>query len=242
MSIHDRVQETYMRQLDILNPLDIPRVNIIGCGASGTGIGIILTKLGVSNVSLWDGDKVDYHNIPNQYFKGNAIGQYKADALREEMERIAPTGFMPNIEVHNKMFEGEDRVNSEIVFMCADGLENRRHIMENLMKQNIVKWVIDTRMGGQYYEVWTINTHQPSEVDNYIESTFKEAREDPCTSRSVIYTVMMMSSRAVATFKKILKGQVVPLVYREDVDNDLYPVLVNYRSGESKKDRMVKVD
>jgi hypothetical protein len=125
--------------------------------------------------------------------------------------------------------------------MCADGLENRRHIMNTLRNMPIVEWVIDTRMGGQYYEVWTINMKDKQEVDDYIQSTYADAREDPCTARSVIYTVMLMSSKAVSIFKKIVKKQIVPKIYREDVDNDLYPVLVNYRKGESKKDRMEAV-
>lgn len=237
MSVFDQVQQSYTRQLGILDPLDIPPITIVGCGASGSAIGIILSKLGAKSITIWDGDKIDFHNIPNQYYAGNTIGKYKADALKEELERIAPVNMMPIVDAHNKFFGDEDSISTPYVFLCADGFENRRNIMNRLKTIPEVKWVIDTRMSGEYFEVWTVKMDDQDEFKEYIDSTFEEAREEPCTARSIIYTIMMMAGKAVSTYKKIIKNKPVPKRYMEDVNNDLYPVLSVYRKGETKKER-----
>jgi tRNA A37 threonylcarbamoyladenosine dehydratase len=43
-------------------------VTIIGAGATGSWLAIALAKLGIDNISIWDFDKVEEHNIPNQAF------------------------------------------------------------------------------------------------------------------------------------------------------------------------------
>jgi len=58
----------FMRHRDIINVEDIPPITLIGCGAIGSAVGIVLTKLGASFIAIWDGDKVEEHNIANQYF------------------------------------------------------------------------------------------------------------------------------------------------------------------------------
>lgn len=237
MSVFDQVQQNYTRQLGILDPMDIPAVTIIGCGASGSAIGIILSKLGAKNISIWDGDKIDFHNIPNELYPGNTIGKYKSDTLKEEMERMAPVGMTPVIDAHNKFFGDEDTVSTPYVFLCADQLDNRRNIMLRLKSIPQVKWVIDTRMGGEYFEVWTVKMEDQQEFKEYIDSTFEDAREEVCTMRGIIYTIAMMTGKAVSTFKKMVKDIPVPRRYMEDVNNDLYPVLAVYRKGETKKER-----
>jgi hypothetical protein len=123
--------------------------------------------------------------------------------------------------------------------MCVDGFDNRKKVMDVILKENSnVEWVIDSRMAGEYYELRTVKTHQPSEVNEWYESLKGEAREEPCTARSVIYTVMEMSARGTLYLKKIAKGEVVPMIYSEHLGVDTMPVYRKYRMGEEIKTRL----
>ena len=43
-------------------------IHIIGCGATGSWVALMLAKMGISNITCWDFDKVEEHNLPNQFF------------------------------------------------------------------------------------------------------------------------------------------------------------------------------
>lgn len=213
------VRESYMRQLDVINPNDIPPITVIGNGAIGTGVAIILTKLGASNITLIDGDDVDVHNVSNQYFAGDAVGRNKADALYNEVMRIAPMGIKPYVMTIPEFLteENKERINTEYVIMCVDGLDTRQDVFNWLQSIPRVKWVFDTRMGAESYEVYTINMESEDDIMQYAESFGVSVAEAPCTSRSVIYTVMRCASLCVRYVKGIIKKEKVPLMYREDL-------------------------
>ena len=73
----------YIRQsslIDIESYRD-NKISIIGCGAIGSFVGISLAKMGLTQFRLVDFDKVELHNLPNQFFNMNDIGNYKSTAL-----------------------------------------------------------------------------------------------------------------------------------------------------------------
>ena len=75
----------YSRQNEIFNnETFFPRqYKLLGCGATGSWVTIMLAKMGVSNVTCWDFDKVEEHNLPNQFFDKHALGAYKSEELVE---------------------------------------------------------------------------------------------------------------------------------------------------------------
>jgi molybdopterin/thiamine biosynthesis adenylyltransferase len=227
-----------MRQIGLIRPEEIPPITIVGAGSAGTGIAVVATKLGVNDMTIWDADEVATHNISNQYFKGDSIGMKKVEALKEEIERLSPIGFMPMITIHDKFLEESDSVNSPIVFMCVDGMENRRRVMDVLIRSQHPEWAIDSRMSGEYLELRTVKLHQPSEVEEYYKSLEGETREEPCSARSVIYTIMQMSARAVLYMKNIVKNKPVPLVYTENLGDDRIVPYHRWRAGEKPMERM----
>jgi len=74
----------YLRQLDILPPekLAFPLV-VIGAGAIGSAAVVTLTKMGCSNVTVWDHDLLEEVNVPSQLCKASRVGSPKVEALRE---------------------------------------------------------------------------------------------------------------------------------------------------------------
>lgn len=73
-----------------LDALHNARVAVVGLGGLGSNIAVALTRLGVSNLYLYDFDKVELSNLNRQYYFLDDIGQYKADALVKHLRQINP--------------------------------------------------------------------------------------------------------------------------------------------------------
>ena len=65
-------------------------VAIFGLGGLGSNIAICLARAGIGKLILIDFDKVDVTNLHRQQYKACQIGQYKTDALEENLLEINP--------------------------------------------------------------------------------------------------------------------------------------------------------
>lgn len=62
------------------------KVVIIGLGALGSHIAILLAASGIRNFTLIDGDKIELSNLPRQiYYTENEIGQFKAIVIKSKL-------------------------------------------------------------------------------------------------------------------------------------------------------------
>ena len=118
------------------------RIHIIGCGSVGSTLAVCLARLGLTNISLYDFDVVEAHNLANQMFTTEDIGKPKTAAVAEMLHKINP-----DIDSELKIFDkGYDKQRlSGYVFLCVDSIELRRRIVkENATNMNI-KAVFDFR-------------------------------------------------------------------------------------------------
>ena len=210
---------THLRQIDSVNPMLIPPITIIGCGATGSVAGVLCGKMGAQMMHLWDGDTIEEHNISNQMFPNEHLGRNKAEALKEEIVRYSPSLMMPMITAHDKMFEEGDVAGTPIVFLLVDGQDNRKLVFEELLKDEIVEHIIETKVALEYFEVWYINPKDRKDVEAYRESLEGETMEEVCTNRTVIYTIGSVAGKAVSIVKKIMHGEPVPKRQTEDLRN-----------------------
>ena len=76
------INNRYLRQEDLLpDSMRGIGINIIGVGAVGSFAALALAKMGFKNIKVFDDDKVEEHNISNQFYKLADIGKLKVDAL-----------------------------------------------------------------------------------------------------------------------------------------------------------------
>jgi len=67
-------------------------VLIIGCGGLGGFVAEMLTRIGVGNLILCDGDVFEEHNMNRQNFSSpKTLGRFKAEVLKEKLEEINPS-------------------------------------------------------------------------------------------------------------------------------------------------------
>jgi molybdopterin-synthase adenylyltransferase len=75
--------DRFIRQRDVLPPDKLAKlaISVIGCGAVGSFTVLTLAKMGITDITVYDGDKVEEHNLPNQWYKLDHLGMNKTDAL-----------------------------------------------------------------------------------------------------------------------------------------------------------------
>lgn len=65
-------------------------VAVCGLGGLGSNIAISLARAGIGKLILIDFDRVDISNLHRQQYKASQVGQYKTEALVENLREIAP--------------------------------------------------------------------------------------------------------------------------------------------------------
>lgn len=198
---------------DFFNP-DVfnDEIHIIGCGAVGSTIAEQLARLGIKKIHLYDFDTVSEHNITNQMFFNQQIGQEKVVALKGILKLINP-----EIEVwYNRLGWKPGTSLSGYVFLAVDNIDTRKEIIQdNLFNVNI-KAMFDTRMrltDAQHFAAkWT------PEGKKFLQSTMNFTREEAAnstpvsacgTTLSVTPTVRIICSLAVSNLINVALNKTI---------------------------------
>jgi hypothetical protein len=194
----------YNRQLDILNPaqLNVP-VTIIGAGATGSFTALSLAKMGVHDLTVFDYDSVEEHNLPNQFYRTGDVGRPKVYALREIIEDFEGI----TIKARNEKYRGQRL--SGIVIVAVDSMDARIHIWKFVKDNPDIKLFIDSRMGAEVMKIYSLNPADLYECRNYEASLYpsSEALQVRCTAKSIMYTVLSLASLLANLVKKFLTGE-----------------------------------
>lgn len=180
------------RHQELFNPeLFNAPVTVIGAGASGSWLVLQLAKLGIDDITVYDFDVVEEHNVANQLFGNQHVGMPKVTALAMIIKEY--TGL--EITIKNEKFE-KQRLDG-YVFLMVDSMQARWDIWQNAIKlKTAVKHLVEPRMGlneGRVYNVDPMNLehHKAYEACWYPDD---EAEVSACgTSQSVITSAMVLA-------------------------------------------------
>jgi len=179
----DNQIERYKRQIDIVsyNQLNIP-IHIIGCGGIGSWTTLMLAKMGCSNITIYDFDEVEDHNVSSQFFKESQLGLLKTDALVANV--YEQTGIAPAIS----SVESEEEIQEGLVIIAVDSMAMRWKLNHFFKDKNIT--IIDARMGGLQAELYCVKAgdYEPTLVA--IESVDHEI----CTAKAISFNCGLISS------------------------------------------------
>ena len=197
-------ENRFNRQLDLLDP-DIVTcpVTIIGAGATGSFTALSLAKMGVHDITVYDFDIVEEHNLPNQFYRTSDLGKAKVFALQEIIHEFE--GILINIR--NVKYKGQRL--SGIVIVAVDNMDTRIHIWKSVKQNPDIRLFIDSRMGAEVMRIYSINPNDIYECREYEESLYpsSEAVQVRCTAKSIMYTVLSIASLLANQVKKFLTGE-----------------------------------
>ena len=164
---------TKQSELIDVNEFKTP-IHVIGCGALGSWLTFFLLKMGFKNVTIYDFDTIEEHNLPNQMFPEASIGLAKVDALNmlyndffdeeEKRLKIVNERMVPAIA---KELEG-------VVFSCVDSMTVRRVLYEACVKNGKADLWIEGRIGlfGAY--IYSLNYNTPKMCEAYEQTLYSD--------------------------------------------------------------------
>ena len=216
----------FSRQLELYNPEERQdKVDIIGVGATGSWVALMLTKLGVKNIGLIDMDTVELHNIPNQIYGNSSIDMFKVNACAKIIKELGSQNsyvgcFNREITEDTASIVGPAYCNT--VFCLVDSMQARKDILNGVLKDmegienpnNKPFYWVETRMGLTGYRVYIIDLFNQYEVEEYKKTLYNddEAETSACgASKSIVSTAMQCASHAVGLWlAKLNEAEYVP--------------------------------
>lgn len=200
-----------VKHIDFFDPNEVnSTVHIIGVGAIGSHLAIMLAKLGIGKFTLYDFDKVESKNVTNQAFVEADIGELKAQVIKKRILAINPQA-----KVRVKTEGWNSNPLSGYVFLAVDSIELRHRIIKENKFNNNILGMFDTRMGlteGQSFGAdWTKLNHRQNLLDG-TDFTDEEAKKNQpvsaCNSPlSVITLVWSITSATVSNFINLIKKE-----------------------------------
>jgi hypothetical protein len=198
-----RVVVDYWRQTSIVTPDELPAVTVIGAGGIGSFTLLALAKMGVTNLVVYDDDKVESHNIPNQLYTLDSIGVDKVAASAMMCLDLAGV-----ITTNIRRRFADDSVNG-VVVSGVDSMSSRSDIWKR-MKFNVkVPLYIEARMGAEVSRIHSVNPCDPDACEWYETTLYsdEDSIEAPCTERAIIYNGFAIAALIANQVKKYAKHE-----------------------------------
>jgi molybdopterin/thiamine biosynthesis adenylyltransferase len=196
----------YLRQKGIFSPNEAKQqpITVIGAGGIGSPCVLTLAKTGFRNITVVDDDRVELHNLPNQFYRLKDVGKPKVEALQKIVLDLTGT----KIGIRKERFV-ETTPCGGIIISGVDTMADRHAIWKAILAEGDVSLYIDARMGGQVFCIHTVDPHDPK-LRKWYEGTLcsdEKAHQEPCTARAIIYTTMVSAGLIAAQVAKFTLGE-----------------------------------
>jgi molybdopterin/thiamine biosynthesis adenylyltransferase len=208
----------HTRHAGIFNASNLS-VSMIGAGGIGAISTIVLAKMGVALIEIWDDDTVDEINIATQFHRVSDIGNNKTSAMHGSIAAYCG----PDTEVISTFGRATKDTNfySDIVISAVDSINARKDIWE-AVKISRPDWYLDARMSSEIFQLFVINMKDEQSVEMYNDQLAQVSEEsvsdEPCTSKATIYTAAMAAGHI---------GRAVRLIATNDFDKLPYLTVHN---------------
>lgn len=203
----------YTRQKGFFDPISSESaLSIIGCGGIGSMFAVMCGKLGIDRVVLYDEDRVEAHNLPNQFFLKKSLGEFKVDALSV---LIGETG-ISNVTPIPMNLDRNCEITTPLIVSGVDSMNAREEIWE-CIKRNIengkpLERYWDARIGGEMVIIFSVDLTNQEEMDAYERSTlYSDASVPnlPCTRRAVIDVMAHVGAQLLTGVRQYLFDKTV---------------------------------
>ena len=183
----------FSRHAELFNPEAFTeKVTVIGCGATGSWLVLALARLGIQNITVYDFDIVEEHNIPNQAFGLSQIGMNKAEAIQQLVKE--QTGY----DIVAKPVAFERQPLSDYVYCMVDSMAVRKNIWQNAVQlKPRIKHYVEPRMGLELGRIYNVDPMNMLHVKAYPETLYgdENAEVSACgTSLTVVSSAMHIAS------------------------------------------------
>lgn len=187
-------------------------ITIVGAGSIGSNIALLLARLGMEDITVYDDDSVEDHNLGHQAYRVVDIGRTKVEALAD----IIKDATSIEIKGINAKATG-DEITTDVLILAVDSMAARKEISSKAT----FTYCVDGRMGGETFNIYAFSTLQK---DRYEKTLFddNEGSELPCGGKSIGYISYLISGMMENVLTKILKTGEAPFEQNFCAKNFIY--------------------
>lgn len=197
------VHTRFVRQTDFVPDLSLEErdITVIGVGAIGRGVALMLAAIGVRKLRIIDFDGVSPTNVTTQGFLEGDVGKEKVHAMEEAIKAIDKD---IQVEAICDRYRPSHKI-EDVVFICVDSITARSAIYNNLKDK--AKLIIDTRMLGEVWRVMAVDPKDEESRKHYEATLFppEKQAQGRCTGHATIYSAYMPASWAVHQLTRHLR-------------------------------------
>lgn len=204
-------------------------VHVIGCGGTGSQIAAGLARLHVTmlalghpaglNVTVWDDDTIEPHNVGRQLFFQPDVGMNKADVMVYRLN----TAFGLAWRSVAGRFDSREAVHADLIVGCVDSKSSRIEIERAIKKTDLCYWLdMGNRsgdgqaligLGGYAANKVPMRLPLPTELLPELTSGDEDTQTPTCSVRESIARQGLFLNQQVATwglellFRLLTKGK-----------------------------------
>lgn len=213
------MDERYQNQHRLIDQegLEKTKFIVIGAGAIGSFFVATLGKMGARDITVYDDDTIENHNLANQLYPLYLVGKPKVEAL----EDVAFDYGEAKIKARNERWNHDTAEDGDIVVVAVDNMDVRKAIWD-YYKDRPHKLFVEGRMAAQVFRVYAVEATNKAAKDFYETTLYPQAEAVPdrCGQKSIIYTVLQVSGQMLSQIKRYLMNEYRPTEVVYDCLND----------------------
>ena len=202
-----KIVADHWRGLDFYKPATDPygHILIAGAGAIGSYVAYGLLRMGVKRITVVDFDKVEPHNLPNQFFAEDGLVEevYKTSALTRTITFMMPDAKLTTFPLRVEAYAETEHYKSSsftAVVSAVDNMDVRKWMFDRFKH---IPLFLDSRTGGLFANVYSIIRGNEIAEKYYEKSLYsnEEAVPLPCSGQAVVDVSMAVSAELIARYR-----------------------------------------
>ena len=243
----------YSRQEDFVPQEKITTAMVVGTGAIGRQVAILLSRMGCHTITLVDPQRVDLSNVSSQGFSILDVGDEKTAAVKREC-CLGGVNTISICDYYRSARDSANPANQQVVFCCVDNMSVRKVIFEQHLKclslfggikcpyseKSESFFFCDGRMLGENLRILTAADHNSRRyyLDPENLYTTDQAEKGSCTSKTTLYAAYIIAGRMVHMYSRWLRNLPVDYDVLENVLASEVTVLMNGQTYEEERQQL----
>jgi molybdopterin/thiamine biosynthesis adenylyltransferase len=204
-----------------INIFQVPlhfRVGLVGAGGIGAMAALVLSKMGVVQLTVWDDDVISNENIPTQLHPYEDVGEFKVNSLHKTLETFSDeiffTGIPQRIDPHvtwvsQNAFQDQ---HYDLFITAVDSITARQQIWQEMTcYKSDIDWFIDARMAAEKFDMFVLKMSDEGACQRYRDMLMGLKEEDieelPCTQKATFFTASLAAGHIGTVLRTILRNE-----------------------------------
>lgn len=198
------------------------RVMLAGVGGIGSWVALLLSRLDIADLFLFDNDTVETVNMAGQFFTRHSIGNNKAQAVRSLINdfsyffRASSFGrYAANSSTSDIMVCGFDNMEARKIFYR----NWKRHVVNKpTVESRKLCLFIDGRLNAEEFQILAIQGDDLASMTEYEKNWLfddSEVEEAICSYKQTSFMANMIASYMVNIFVNFVANQCDPVFPRD---------------------------